>query len=514
MRNKNTVKQLQNYLLQMGARLPKFGADGDLGGETKAAIDSLEVPEYVKIALKEVGIYEIVGKLHSARVLEYQATTAGKYTDDETPWCLEGDIEVLTSKGFVRLDQFKEADPESVAQLNPDTLQVEFVPEFFHIEKEYTGRVCDIKVGSLDITCDPNHKLFGTFSSSNKYKLREVNSLTNFGIKIPQVKSSQKGVNCSNEDLVFLAAYISDGNIKFNRVNFKFSKERKINVIEQYPYERKTVDTKIYGVSKKPYINYSFSKVLLREEFLSSTNYKHLTWEFVNNLSCEQAKVFIDAYGHFDGTPSEGGGFEVFTEYKELQEQLNYIATMAGYKSTPFSIKQVSPNSKIEYLHHVYVSMNKHRCFNKKHVVEKDFSGKLYCLSVPSSIMIIRCRNGVIIPIGNCGAFISWVMKQAGINHGIKIPERAKEWIKFGYAVDEPTVGSIAVKSRVGGGHVCIVVGKRKDGKLLCVGGNQNNEVNIAAYDKSVFESFRNHDKRQIVLSTIDITSNSKVTEA
>ncbi len=91
-----------------------------------------------------------------------------------------------------------------------------------------------------------------------------------------------------------------------------------------------------------------------------------------------------------------------------------------------------------------------------------------------------------------CGAFVSWVMKQAGINHGIKVPERAKEWINFGYAVNEPTVGSIAVKSRVGGGHVCIVIGKRKDGKLLCVGGNQNNEVNIAAYDKSVFESFRN----------------------
>lgn len=177
MRNRNTVKQLQNYLIQMGGKLPKFGADGDLGNETISAIDSLNVPEYVKIALKEVGIYEIVGKLHSQRVLEYQATTSGKYIDDETPWC---------------------------------------------------------------------------------------------------------------------------------------------------------------------------------------------------------------------------------------------------------------------------------------------------------------------------GAFISWVMLKAGIKHGIKTPERAKEWASFGYAVIEPTIGSIAVKSRVGGGHVCIVVGKQKDGKLLCLGGNQNNEVNIAVYDKSVFESFRN----------------------
>lgn len=199
MRNKLTVKQLQNYLLQSGAKLPKFGADGDLGSETKEAIDSLKAPDYVKIALKEVGIYEIVGKLHSARILEYHATTAGKYTEDEVSWC---------------------------------------------------------------------------------------------------------------------------------------------------------------------------------------------------------------------------------------------------------------------------------------------------------------------------GSFISWVMKQAGINHGLKTPERAKDWSNFGYAVNEPTTGSIAIKSRVGGGHVCIVIGKQKDGKLLCVGGNQNNEVNIHAYDKSVFESFRNYDKVQYPLATASITSGAKVTEA
>ena len=198
MRDKNSVKTLQNYLLQMGAVLPKFGIDGDLGKETKEAIDSLAIPEYVKIALKEVGTEEIAGGVHNLRVLEYQATTSGKYTDDETPWC---------------------------------------------------------------------------------------------------------------------------------------------------------------------------------------------------------------------------------------------------------------------------------------------------------------------------GAFISWVMKQAGIKHNIKIPERAKEWIKFGYEVEEPEIGSIAIKSRIGGGHVCIVLGQRKDGKLYCLGGNQNNQVNIAIYDKEVFEAFRNIEKGK-ELSTLDLETNKKVSEA
>ena len=198
MRDKNSVKTLQNYLLQMGAVLPKFGIDGDLGKETKEAIDSLNIPEYVKIALKEVGVKEIAGGVHNLRVLEYQATTSGKYTDDETPWC---------------------------------------------------------------------------------------------------------------------------------------------------------------------------------------------------------------------------------------------------------------------------------------------------------------------------GAFISWVMKQAGIKHNIKIPERAKEWANFGYKVDEPELGSIAIKSRVGGGHVCIVVGQRADGKLYCIGGNQNNQVNIAVYAKEVFETFRNYEKGK-KLSILNLETNQKVSES
>ena len=112
-----------------------------------------------------------------------------------------------------------------------------------------------------------------------------------------------------------------------------------------------------------------------------------------------------------------------------------------------------------------------------------------------------------------CGSFVSWVMKQAGIKHNIKIPERAKEWANFGYAVSEPSIGTIAVKSRVGGGHVCIVVGKRSDGKLYCLGGNQGNLVSIAIYDKSVFESFRDYQKSSELL-VMNLSSQSNVSEA
>ena len=111
-----------------------------------------------------------------------------------------------------------------------------------------------------------------------------------------------------------------------------------------------------------------------------------------------------------------------------------------------------------------------------------------------------------------CGAFVSWVFTKSNIKHGIKTPERAKEWSSFGSPTNNPIVGTIAVKSRVGGGHVCIIIGKDKEGNLLCVGGNQNNEVNIGTYKKEVFESFRNHTSMNVVsLPTVDIKSSASV---
>jgi len=110
-----------------------------------------------------------------------------------------------------------------------------------------------------------------------------------------------------------------------------------------------------------------------------------------------------------------------------------------------------------------------------------------------------------------CGAFVSWVFTTTKIRHGLKTPERAKDWINFGSPTSNPVVGSVAIKSRVGGGHVCIVVGKDLNGNLLCVGGNQNNMVSISTYKRDVFESFRNYESMDVVaLSSLDLANASK----
>lgn len=89
-----------------------------------------------------------------------------------------------------------------------------------------------------------------------------------------------------------------------------------------------------------------------------------------------------------------------------------------------------------------------------------------------------------------CASFVNWVMLQYNYDTP-KYPARAKSWLTFGKTSIMPVLGSIAVKSRKGGGHVCFVVGKNINGDLYCVGGNQNDEVNIRLYKKEDFIDFR-----------------------
>ncbi len=110
-----------------------------------------------------------------------------------------------------------------------------------------------------------------------------------------------------------------------------------------------------------------------------------------------------------------------------------------------------------------------------------------------------------------CGTFVAHCLKSSGFNKG-SVNSRSPSWNKIrnnqanvypvnwygakdyekegGYKLSKPCYGCVAVKSRNGGGHVCFVVGKTPQGKLVCLGGNQSNMVCYALYNQSEFDGF------------------------
>lgn len=90
-----------------------------------------------------------------------------------------------------------------------------------------------------------------------------------------------------------------------------------------------------------------------------------------------------------------------------------------------------------------------------------------------------------------CGLFVGYIM---GMHGRFVVPEwyRAKAWNDSRYLtpLSKPAQGAIAVKTRKGGGHVCIVDHKLPNRMLGCIGGNQSDSVSVAYYRPDQFDAF------------------------
>lgn len=110
-----------------------------------------------------------------------------------------------------------------------------------------------------------------------------------------------------------------------------------------------------------------------------------------------------------------------------------------------------------------------------------------------------------------CGTFIAHCLQAAGFTRG-NVNSRKVGWKgekagagkyplnwygaldysrEGGVKLSKPAYGCVAVKSRVGGGHVTFIVGRdKKTGKLVGLGGNQSDMVCFALYAESEFSHF------------------------
>ncbi len=99
-----------------------------------------------------------------------------------------------------------------------------------------------------------------------------------------------------------------------------------------------------------------------------------------------------------------------------------------------------------------------------------------------------------------CSAFVSWCMKCAGNERTLAETKKAgvsaagaKSWLRWGVPLAAPRFGAVAVFERPPDpylGHVGFYVGTLGD-KILLLGGNQNDEVNITQQDKKLLINYR-----------------------
>lgn len=90
-----------------------------------------------------------------------------------------------------------------------------------------------------------------------------------------------------------------------------------------------------------------------------------------------------------------------------------------------------------------------------------------------------------------CAAYVNAMLERAGHRGSRSLAARSFE--NWGVGLNEPTMGCIATKKRAGSswqGHTGFVVGANKD-QVFLLGGNQSDQVSVAAFKRSEIVAFR-----------------------
>jgi uncharacterized protein (TIGR02594 family) len=85
-----------------------------------------------------------------------------------------------------------------------------------------------------------------------------------------------------------------------------------------------------------------------------------------------------------------------------------------------------------------------------------------------------------------CALAINYVLVAEGFKGNDSL--WALDFRKYGTSLSGPAVGAIATKTRNGGGHVFLVVGRTADGKIVGRGGNQSDMVCDDTFDPNVLK--------------------------
>lgn len=317
--------------------------------------------------------------------------------------CVTGDTEILTDCGWKRFDELNKN--EKVAQYNNG--KIEFVKPYEYIEREYSGEMYKVSIGNkAEFMFSPNHVQPLKYLKSGLIKEKYVKDIK-FATTNTFIRSGEgSGKNEHLLDLDKLAICLqADGTLQGNRKNHNYwtitlkkerKKERFVQILQgsgvEYKELKCTRDGCIRYSIKTPK---NITKKLHTYFDLTTMNYTYAD-EFIQEL-IKWDGYEKDEYLNYDSCDKDNVDF------------CQSVCTLGGYISR---IRVSSDNRKDTYKDMYRVFIHKgttnanNNSVNKKAI---NYSGKIYCVKVPSHMIIIR-KNGYAIVTGNCHALTnqSW----------------------------------------------------------------------------------------------------------
>lgn len=328
----------------------------------------------------------------------------GRWKDDaagQIQKCYDSETEVLTTRGF---EKFAIAKGD-VLQVTPHGLvPVKAIP----FSQTWRGTMIAFKNHCLEFCVTPNHTMITSSGSVDAGALLECT--INNHVRIPRIVPNTKTEAAINDTSIQLAAaFLCDGYGQYNTFRIAVSKPRKVRLLEELGRHRarSVVHSNGAALSGRVITTQSNKDLFVyRLEELGglTTVKKQPDVAILLSLSMRQAKLFVDTLIAFGHTARTSRRF--YSSRPEIAMAFEIAAVSAGYSVRRMRERRSDISSKPNWGFTiseknevpVYKSRNKERPILG---VEINYSGKVWCVTVPSGKIVVR-RKGFSFVCGNC----------------------------------------------------------------------------------------------------------------
>lgn len=420
--NPNSVQQMKQWL-------------ADNGLETDS-LDKKAVAELLKTAPEPLKtVLTLRQQLAKSSVKKYQAMENAVCADSRAHgmfafyganrtgrFCLTGDHEVLTDRGWKRLDEWEGG---RIACWNPYGEMVSF-QKANALSFPYEGLIyeyCDKRISQAST---PDHKMYVKRHYGGEWMTDTVENMERYRPSIPFTGYRQTTSGMEHSILRVLVMVQADGcYTEDGSVVLGFTKLRKVERCKMLLRAADITFTyRVYEEKLKPRHQFKIASRSVPLWLRIFRNKTFDTWLFD-----ESADVFFDELVYWDGYRSAKNSIQYVTCNKQNADIVQAFAHITG-RAAQLKVKDrrgEHPNWSVAYVVDIWLTpKNCHEVRNKPKKFQ--FDGTVYCAETSTGFFLVR-RNGRVWVTGNSGRIIQ--LQNLPQNH---IPDlaQARELVKAG----------------------------------------------------------------------------------
>lgn len=335
------------------------------------------------------------GRLHS---LMSHGPVTGRLSASE-PNCFRGDTEILTPEGWVRFDRLKKGVP--VAQYAAG--QITFTQPTAYIEKDFEGKLVRNQTASVDLLTTPEHRCL-VFHPTKGEQVYEAKDYPEGHRQLHAASFAGPGLDLSDRELSFIALAHRIGTPVCQGYLFSFDSDSRFERFLALLGLDPNADRHLKHLRDDGRLVFVDSEHPLAQTAQRYLGKRAALGKWVLQMSRDQVDLFLQSMTGWVDNLSARGHYIAYSSQKRSDAswmQTLYtlsgkrtrmrrsapLTTLAGYAPAqwelwgPFSRADTPTTGRTQKL--------------------RSYRGKVYCVSVPSSYILIR-QKGVTMITGQC----------------------------------------------------------------------------------------------------------------